>query len=374
MRKGLMIALIIALVLVLIGLIMMGIAWARGVHSIDLSNLNIGIGNMRLGTNFGYEDLDSGWNDAGSYSVPASGVHTVEVLWVSGTVRIQPGDTADIRFTESCRETLTETNSLRWRVRDGVLTIQYCKGGRVNFEKLPEKELEVLLPPTLAGFLNELKVSNVSGGIRSERLTARRMEYATTSGGMVLTDQQTERLKLDTVSGDVQFRGSYLACEAGSVSGELHIERTEDGSSAERTEAGSVSGAVQLHGPVGEFKVGTTSGAVSVLGSGWGTVTTVSGNQWLEGEISALDAGSTSGSVTLITSVQPREIEIDTTSGDVSLTLPADCGFTLDFDTSSGDFISALAMVNQRSKHIYGDGAAAVDVDTTSGDLRVDVR
>ena len=73
MRKGLMIALIIALVLVLIGLIMMGIAWARGVHSIDLSNLNIGIGNMRLGTNFGYEDLDSGWNDAGSYSVSASG-------------------------------------------------------------------------------------------------------------------------------------------------------------------------------------------------------------------------------------------------------------------------------------------------------------
>ena len=373
MNKGFMIALIIALVLVLIGLILMGVAWLRGTRSIDLNNLNIGFGNLRLDSEFGKEDFDSDWNDMGSYSVPADGIHSVEVLWVSGTASIRPADTADIRFTETCREPLTEKNSLRWQVKDGVLTIQYRKTGHINFGKMPEKELEVLLPQALAESLRELNVSNVSGNVRTDGMTARRFECSTVSGEMDL-EAKAENLKLNTVSGRTQFRGFYTACEAASVSGELHIERTEDGSTAERTTVNTVSGAVQLHGRVGNFDVDATSGAVSILGSGQGSVETISGDQWLEGEIGALEADSTSGTVTLITGIRPREIDVDTASGNVSLTLPADCGFTVDYDTASGDFISTLALVNRGTKRIYGDGTVQVEVETISGDLTVEVR
>ena len=81
---------------------------------------------------------------------------------------------------------------------------------------------------------------------------------------------------------------------------------------------------------------------------------------------------TTSGKVTLELLNCPMELDVETTSGDVKLTLPADSGFRLEFDHASGDFENSDFPLSRRGgSYIAGDGSAEFSVDTTSGDLHI---
>lgn len=64
------------------------------------------------------------------------------------------------------------------------------------------------------------------------------------------------------------------------------------------------------------------------------------------------------------------EIEADTTSGDVTLSLPGNQGFRLEFDTTSGDLDTGnFSLTHQGKQYTSGDGSCEIQVETTSGDL-----
>ena len=60
-------------------------------------------------------------------------------------------------------------------------------------------------------------------------------------------------------------------------------------------------------------------------------------------------------------------------SGDIDLALPAELGFTLTFDTTSGDAELEMACLRpSQNVYVWGDGACSIGVNTISGGLEVE--
>ena len=62
---------------------------------------------------------------------------------------------------------------------------------------------------------------------------------------------------------------------------------------------------------------------------------------------------------------------METVSGDLNLTLPEDCGFTLEKDTVSGRFSSELPTTEQNGKIVYADGHCEIEVEGVSASVHI---
>ena len=102
-------------------------------------------------------------------------------------------------------------------------------------------------------------------------------------------------------------------------------------------------------------------------------VETASGNILVKGEIPCIETDTASGWVSISCSETLRELEVDTASGDVDLTVEKDAPFVLEYDTASGtlDNASAIAMEHKGNFHSRGSGGPQLKVETASGDLQL---
>lgn len=98
---------------------------------------------------------------------------------------------------------------------------------------------------------------------------------------------------------------------------------------------------------------------------------TVSGDIKASGAISRFDLDSTSGNADIVSSVPLKKLETDTVSGDVTVTIPENDGFSLEFDTVSGDLDCDFALAKRYGQSIYKNGSAEFEADSTSGDLTI---
>ena len=166
-------------------------------------------------------------------------------------------------------------------------------------------------------------------------------------------------LKINTVSGRVLANSmpqELTAVQLSTVSGEVEF-----------------SSAAQQ-----QLKVNTTSGGINATGiTGEATFGTVSGDVKADfaAGISA-NVSTTSGSVDLSYAVAPGAIQVNTVSGRVNLTLPADASCDVRFNTVSGDLRSSHSgLPVERAKRGFegrlGDGAQPLRVNTTSGNLNI---
>lgn len=67
----------------------------------------------------------------------------------------------------------------------------------------------------------------------------------------------------------------------------------------------------------------------------------------------------------------PEKIDLNSMSGDLELTLPANCGFTVEMDAMSSDFSSDFPTTTQNNCHVHGDGRCYIRVDAMSGDVKI---
>ncbi len=100
----------------------------------------------------------------------------------------------------------------------------------------------------------------------------------------------------------------------------------------------------------------------------------VSGNVTLTNcQAEHLEVDSTSGNVHIETQATPKEGSIENVSGNVTMTfIEGTAGFTLEVETVSGTFYSALPMTSSGKKHVYGDGSHSLEIETTSGNVRLE--
>ena len=98
---------------------------------------------------------------------------------------------------------------------------------------------------------------------------------------------------------------------------------------------------------------------------------TASGDVRFTGSLQQLDCDSASADILLELINVPRSIELDTASGDLEVTLPADAGFTVTLDALSSDFRSDFDTIRRNNSYVAGNGRCRIDVDAMSGDVTV---
>ncbi len=154
---------------------------------------------------------------AGSVSgaVPAEQVLDLEILWVAGSVTIQPGDTQEITFSE----TGSDDRPMVWRQEDNKLVIQFMEGNPKMFGQWVgngSKDLTITVPRDWQP--RELEIDSVSANIHISDLTVGELEMDSVSGVCELENCVVDSLSADSVSGNIRFTGSLGELDCSTVS------------------------------------------------------------------------------------------------------------------------------------------------------------
>jgi DUF4097 and DUF4098 domain-containing protein YvlB len=207
--------------------------------------------------------------------------------------------------------------------------------------------LEVRVPRRYAG---SVKVTNVSGDIETANHEYSEFELVTTSGEIAVAAVRAKQATIRTVSGDV--------------------------------------GADSVNALTASLR--TTSGAVRVksLAARDADISSVSGDVNVESLTGNATAHTTSGEVSLGYAAVPPSVSVVSTSGDVSISLPADAAFTLDARSTSGDIscVFPITIEGRRSgqgehalagtvggsgNKLVGAEASMIRIETTSGEIQI---
>ena len=100
-------------------------------------------------------------------------------------------------------------------------------------------------------------------------------------------------------------------------------------------------------------------------------VNTASGDLDYTGTLQRLEWKGASADCNLRLGDAPASIEMNTASGDLNLTLPDNCGFTLDRSSLSGVFQSDFATTTENDRIVCGDGACQITFSSFSGDINI---
>lgn len=100
-------------------------------------------------------------------------------------------------------------------------------------------------------------------------------------------------------------------------------------------------------------------------------VNAISGDLDYSGVLKRLELKGASADCNLRLSDAPAAIGMNTASGDLNLTLPDNCGFTLDRSSLSGAFQSDFATTTENDKIVCGDGTCQITFSSLSGNINI---
>lgn len=137
----------------------------------------------------------------------------------------------------------------------------------------------------------------------------------------------------------------------------------------------SVSAEVDISDMIGDsLDLISVSGDITVAGSGFNhiDIESVSGDIEYSGIFLDFQAETVSGNCEIASDIACEEIEFESVSGNLKMTLPENMGFTLNLDSVSGDLITDIAVSSSKSSKTYGNGECSISSDTVSGDVHIE--
>ncbi len=298
----------------------------------------------QYGFNFSYGSMFSGNIEGGvrvdeQKTEALQGLNGITIETMIDTINILPSDTDEVK-AHFYGNYLSANKNIKpeftvFRSGDKLeIKIKYIhniilSGFRSNLK------LDVYIPKQYA---SDLKVSSVSGEIAADGLTLNSFICKTTSGDLDAKLINAKEADIHTVSGEVQINGTYDSFTFKSTSGDLNSTAFTSKTSI----IGSTSGKVKISGALGDI-----------------TAETVSGTQYLQ-----YTAFSNS-------------IDLKSTSAKITIKLPGNAGFNLDYTATSGDVECAFPITvtgsnaHNKLKGTVGNGKGTIKVRTTSGDLDI---
>lgn len=244
-------------------------------------------------------------------AVIAGTVDALDIEWAAGEVNIVFSK-SEFRIEEEPKD-LPDEEKFQWKL-DGT-TLKIRSSNQFKLINLSgEKKLTVTIPE--GANLKVLKAEVASADINVASVSANEVELDTASGKINCEAIYANTVKLDSSSGDI-----YL----GKVSAD-------------------------------KFEVDSASGNVRVD----------------EADVSETEIGTASGEVEAGFSKVPRNMEIDTASGKVSVALPEDGDYTVDVETASGDVAFGVPAKMKGDEFVVGNGGPRLEIETASGDVFVD--
>ena len=242
MKKSVKITLLVAAVLVGLGLCIAVVGVLMGGRISDLRNTYYD------GREWHHGDALDGSYTGGEIRVPAESITALSIDWVAGDVKIMVTDGEEIVVTEHADRGIPEEYALCLET-DNTLRIRYSND--VWGIDMPEKDLTVLLPRTVAENLTAVDLSGVSADFAVGKLTVRdAFSFDTTSGKLEMQSMNAPQAKatVSSVSGNVELDGSFREVKAGSTSGEIDLMLRN---APAAVEVSTVSGEVDAELPAG---------------------------------------------------------------------------------------------------------------------------
>lgn len=296
-----------------------------------------------------YDDADK--YSTGAFTYDAALVKSITIEWYSGAICVLESDSEMLSVAESGTE-LDEAHRLHYFLReDGALFIRFWASGlRDNIEE-DKKQLTVELP---AGV--DLNIISTTATIDLNAIHLSRGVIRSHSGVICAESIEAKSLDLSSMGG---------AIAVSSVT------------TAETLTVTSVSGAVSVNSIASKSAtVATSNGALTV---GTATVadkcrlSTVSGSMMVTGVTAAsLDVHTASGDARLGLAACAMT-SVETVSGNVHLSLPAEVGTTVYFETDSGEMLTErLHAAALGGGYHFGVGERVARVETKSGNLHIE--
>lgn len=227
------------------------------------------------------------------YQFNTTEIDRLKIQWAAGNIVIVPVEGDEISVTE---ELLGGDKTMVLKKDGSTLYVQYCEGAvGISFGSNSglKKNLHISVPQDWV--CKELEIDAASATVQAELLTIEELTSSTASGSHTFRDCTVEKLKMETVSGNLDFSGS----------------------------------------------------------------------------LEKLDFNGVSAQANLVLTNHPKSIKLESVSGDLNLTLPEGCGFTLDKDTVSGRFTSEFDTTEKNGKIVHGDGSCEIDVEGVSASVHI---
>lgn len=241
-------------------------------------------------------------------------VRELNINWADGSVSVQYHRGSRVEVSETAGHSMNKDQRLHWYLDGNTLNIQYAASGSHVLSNL-NKQLTVLLPDDLR--LDDLRINVASAQVEADGVDAENIRICTASGRIAVRQQgRCEELKVDSASGGV---------------------------------------AVELD-KVDKLNINTASGAVYVNAA----------------QLEKADVSCVSGKVTMQFADAPDRVDVETVSGDATLLLPRDAGFTAELDSATGKLGGELIKGSHGDEATVGNGKCIIDMDSVSGDLTID--
>ena len=301
-------------------------------------------------TSYIYDNSDK--YTAGDREITDS-IKTIDIDYFSGEVALTGNTGNGIRITETSEKDLDDQRKVHTWVDGTTLYIRFCESGRnMDLNKLGKK-LTVTVPANTN--LSDLKIQITSGDVKCSDIAAENVNVESSSGD-VNVSCTAANIKMKASSGDITLDATAEEISVETSSGDIVVRQS--GSSRKITAEAS-SGALDITAEeVINLRTKTSSGRIKV------TADTV-GN---------FESDSSSGRCEASFANTPDSTDIETSSGNVKLLLPADAELTAEFDTSSGDITYELPFAKDGKRYVSGAGTSKLRVETSSGDITIGKR
>lgn len=206
-----------------------------------------------------------------------------------------------------------------------------------------------------------LAIDNTSGSVRMQDVVADGDIRVSASSGSISAEELVAGgdVVLDNTSGSIKpgkVQGRTITAE--NTSGSIRFDSAVAGTVRARGSSGSIA----FDELEGEFDLSNTSGSVTVeRGVGGGKAT------------------SSSGSIKVTLDEMTSDVSLSTTSASCKLTVPRDTGFAFQAKTTSGSIhvpdengVTFNEKGNQASGNVGGGGTLRVNMESSSGSVRVE--
>ena len=134
----------------------------------------------------------------------------LEINWIAGDVTVIPSESDTVSVSENF-DGGDEDMRLRWRVKNGKLTVQFCKSAWFGIDREARKDLTVAIPASMLESMNEVEITTVSGGVRFTG-NADELTLDAVKGELTLCGDIGE-LDVHAVEGKVTFTGGVRSAE-----------------------------------------------------------------------------------------------------------------------------------------------------------------
>lgn len=98
-------------------------------------------------------------------------------------------------------------------------------------------------------------------------------------------------------------------------------------------------------------------------------VNTASGDVYFTGRLWDFDCEAASANIYADLSIVPEEMDLETMSGLMDITLPEDAGFTVSMESMKASFSSEFETTTQGNRYICGNGQCKISVESMSGEV-----